>query len=468
MFKELRIRNFKAWKDTGEIRMAPITLFFGTNSSGKSSIGQFLMMLRQTVELQDRKVVFYPGTDNTAVQLGSFQEMVFQRDSEKNIGFDYTWSPPSPLQFKDPLKNKAYSADSIEFSAEAGLSKKPIKSTILKQFKYRLFRQESEVMEIGMDLTADAESGYNIFASRYKLVRNLGRKWYPKSVVRFYGFPDEVVAYHQNAAFVQSLNLAHETLFQSIHYLGPLRTKPRRIYSWAGHAPEDVGHAGENAIACILAAADRTISTGHKMRRKPLLELIASKLLEMELIDNFRVKPISRHRQEYEVKVCVKGSQDWVDLPDVGFGISQVLPVLVQCFYAEPGSVIVMEQPEIHLHPKAQALLADVMIDVINSKENGEDRNIQLIIETHSEHFLPRLQRRIAEKTREKAIANEQVSAYFARLDGSKARLEPLEIDLLGNIRNWPVDFFGDTMGDVVARTEAQAERMSQGEMPDE
>ena len=92
-----------------------------------------------------------------------------------------------------------------------------------------------------------------------------------------------------------------------------------------------------------------------------------------------------------------KGSKDWVDLPDVGFGISQVLPVLVQCFYAPPRSIIVIEQPEIHLHPSAQSALADVMIDVINSKENGNDRNIQLIIETHSEHFLRRLQRRIAE-----------------------------------------------------------------------
>lgn len=117
----------------------------------------------------------------------------------------------------------------------------------------------------------------------------------------------------------------------------------------------------------------------------------------MGLIEEFEVKPISEQRQDYEVKLRTKGSEDWVDLPDVGFGISQVLPVLVQCFYAPAGSIILMEQPEIHLHPSAQSALADVMIDVINSRENGADRNIQIIIETHSEHFLRRLQRRIAE-----------------------------------------------------------------------
>ena len=139
------------------------------------------------------------------------------------------------------------------------------------------------------------------------------------------------------------------------------------------------------------------ISLGYKRPAKPFEEIIAIKLKEMGLIEEFKVNPISEQRQEYEVKVRTKGSKDWVDLPDVGFGISQVLPVLVQCFYAPPGSIILMEQPEIHLHPSAQSALADVMIDVINSRENGADRNIQLIIETHSEHFLRRLQRRIAE-----------------------------------------------------------------------
>jgi predicted ATPase len=80
MLRQLRIQNFKIWKDTGSIRMAPITLFFGENSSGKSSIGQFLMMLKQTVESADRKAVFYPGGKNSAVQLGSYQEMVFHRN----------------------------------------------------------------------------------------------------------------------------------------------------------------------------------------------------------------------------------------------------------------------------------------------------------------------------------------------------------------------------------------------------
>jgi predicted ATPase len=144
-----------------------------------------------------------------------------------------------------------------------------------------------------------------------------------------------------------------------------------------------------------------------------------------------------------------------VDLPDVGFGISQVLPVLVQCFYAPSGSIILMEQPEIHLHPSAQSALADVMIDAINSRENGADRNIQVVLETHSEHFLRRLQRRIAED----AVPQKKISAYFANITKAPATLEPLQIDLFGNIQNWPENFFGDEMGDITEQSKAAMEK---------
>jgi len=132
-------------------------------------------------------------------------------------------------------------------------------------------------------------------------------------------------------------------------------------------------------------------------------------------------------------------------------GFRQVVPVLVQCFYAPANSIIIMEQPEIHLHPSAQSALADVMIDVINSKENGADRNIQLIIESHSEHFLRRLQRRIAEG----AVSEEKISAYFANVSRMPANLEPLQINAFGNIQNWPENFFGDEMGDITEQAKA-------------
>jgi len=459
MLKKLRIQNFKGWKDTGSIQMSPITLFFGANSSGKSSIGQFLMMLKQTIESSDRKSVFYPGGKNSVVKLGSYREMVFQRDCENKITFSYQWDLDSALKIKDPISNQSYEGKALSFDAVVGLMDSQKNALVVDRFKYQLTNKEEQVLAVGLEKKDSSKHEYKAESEQYTLIRKKMRAWSLKEVVRFYGFPDELVAYYQNADFVQTLNFRHEKLFQSICYLGPLRTKAERLYSWGGTNPESVGYSGENTVAAILASRGRKVGLGYRKATKPLEQIVAESLKRMGLIDGFDVKPISEQRQEYEVKVCTKGSKDWVDLPDVGFGVSQVLPVLVQCFYAPPGSIIIMEQPEIHLHPSAQSALADVMIDVINSRENGADRNIQLLIETHSEHFLRRLQRRIAEG----AISQKKVSAYFANITKAPATLEPLQIDMFGNVENWPEDFFGDEMGDITAHARAAIKkRMSQ------
>jgi AAA15 family ATPase/GTPase len=457
MLKQLRIKNFKGWKDTGRIRMAPITLFFGANSSGKSSIGQFLMMLKQTIESPDRKAVFHPGGKNSAVQLGSFQEMVYHRDTAKNIEFVYRWSLSETIKIKDPLSAGIIDGNDLDFECSVGVSEKVKNLLQVIEFKYRLFNGDEKSLSIGLSRKEEKRE-YAVSSEQYSLVRKQGRGWALKDVVRFYGFPDEVVAYYQNADFVQNLNLEQEKLFGSIYYLGPLRNKAERLYAWSGTTPESVGFSGEYTVAAILAARERKISLGYRRPAKLLEEIIALKLVEMGLIEDFKVNPISDIRQEYEVKVRTKGSKDWVDLLDVGFGISQVLPVLVQCFYAPAGSIILMEQPEIHLHPNAQSALADVMIDVIKSRENGADRNIQLIIETHSEHFLRRLQRRIAED----AVPQENVTAYFANIAKTPATLEPLQIDIFGNILNWPEKFFGDDMVDITEQAKAAMRRRMQ------
>lgn len=454
MFKRLRIKEFKAWEDTQDIAMAPITLFFGGNSSGKSSIGQLLMMLKQTIDSPDRKSPLYSGGPQTAVQLGSYHEMVNQRDISKNISFEYTWDLSDELKVRDPISTNTFLGDEISFSASVSFNANQ-RLVELAGFNYDIYKESKLTFSVGLNRNENSKNDFKTEFSNYNLIRQKGRVWSIKEAVRFYGFPDEVVAYYQNADFVQELNLRHEQLFRSLYYLGPLRIKPSRLYPWSGIRPESVGFAGENTISAILSAKERKIGLGYRKTAKPFEEIIALKLKEMGLIDDFIVKPISENRQEYEVKVCTKGSRSWVDLPDVGFGISQVLPVLVQCFYAPSGSVILMEQPEIHLHPKAQSVLADLLIDVIRSKENGTDRNIQLIIETHSEHFLRRLQRRIAENE----ISKEKVSAYFSDFIKDKATLTPLLIDDFGNIKNWPEHFFGDEMGDITAQSKAAMQK---------
>ena len=458
MLQTLRIQNFKGWSDTGVIKFAPLTLFFGPNSSGKSSIGQFLMMLKQTVESPDRKAVIFPGSHNTAVDLGGFSDIIYKRDSQNRLSFNYSWSLQKAFDFKDSEGKKSYSFDTIDFFATIRAKGKDNPAPLLENLKYILLKDQIRSCSIDLQKSPSGQK-YDLRATDYKFVRTLGRAWPFRDPVRFYGFPDTVVGHHKNADFVQALNLYHEQLFHSLFYLGPLRSRAARLYPWTGIEPESVGYSGESTISAILAARERRLNFGPKQHTRIFGEVIAYQLQQLGLIENFKVQPISKQRQEYEVKVRVKKSDALVDLPDVGFGVSQVLPVLTQCFYAPANSIIIMEQPEIHLHPSAQSNLADVMIDVINSREHGVDRNTQLVIETHSEHFLRRLQRRIAEG----AIQPDQVAAYFVDCSKGSSALIPLEIDLFGNIANWPPHFFGDDMGDMIAQSKAALKRQQGG-----
>jgi len=291
-------------------------------------------------------------------------------------------------------------------------------------------------------------------------VRNRGKVYELPRPSRFYGFPDEAVAYYQNTDFLPDLSLALERTLGSVGYLGPLRVNAQRTYTWLGGAPADVGWAGEQTIEAILAGAERRLNLKHRQRLRSLQVLVAERLQALGLVDDFRVVPIGRGRAEHEVKVIVTGGKDEVLLTDVGFGISQVLPVLVQSFYAPIGSTILMEQPELHLHPGVQKELADFFVAAAGAREatsqnRSEPRQTQFLIESHSEHFLRRLQRLVAEEE----VRPDQVALYFCEMSGGRSTIRELDVDLFGNISNWPDNFFGDPLEDIAVQAEAQLKR---------
>ena len=167
------------------------------------------------------------------------------------------------------------------------------------------------------------------------------------------------------------------------------------------------------------------------------------------MIASFQVRPITKGGRLFQVWVRRDPKAAEVLITDVGFGVSQILPVITLCYYAPEGSTILLEQPEIHLHPRVQAGLADVLVDAMKT------RGIQIILESHSEHLLRRLQRRVAEEE----IQPNQAALYFCSTEKGESRLTSLELDLYGNIRNWPKDFFGDEFGEIAAMSQAALKR---------
>jgi predicted ATPase len=217
-----------------------------------------------------------------------------------------------------------------------------------------------------------------------------------------------------------------------------------------------VGLRGEKAIDAILAAtaAGEKRNPRPKTRLRPFQEMIAYWLSQMGLIHSFRVEEIARGSNRWQAKVQVRKGGTEALLTDVGFGVSQVLPVVTLLQYVPEGSTVVLEQPEIHLHPLAQAHLADVIINA------SMHRHVQVIVESHSEHLLLRLQRRIAEQE----VAPSDVKLYFCDAQNGSSTLDQLRIDMFGRIENWPDKFMGDAFGETYAAEEKRIERMTAAE----
>lgn len=453
MLTEIQVKNFKAWKDTGKVRLAPLTVIFGGNSSGKSSLGHLLLALKQTVDINDRKRALHLGDETSLIDLGTFTDCIHGHNLADSLQFSLRWKTPHTLDIHNSLSpTESYKGD--ELSLEATLRADKAGQPQVTETEYNMYSDGESVLKV---VHSRSGSGGKIDSSPLKLVHAQGRKWPAEPPEKFYRFSDRTILRYQNADFLTEFALEAERVLDDVYYLGPLRSPPRRFYQWSGDSPLDVGPEGEFAIPALLSAASegRTLNRGRRRSLQKFDEFIASWLVDLGVIAEFRVVPVAKGRKEYEVLVKTHSKAPEVKLTDVGFGVSQVLPALVQAFYAPKGATVWMEQPEIHLHPKAQTVLADAFISAIHSWEDGAPRGTQLIIETHSEHFLNRLQRRVAEEI----VSPEDVAIYFVDNKRGVAQIDELKLDEFGEITNWPKDFFGDEMEDVAARTLAAIDR---------
>ena len=377
MITHILVKNFKSWADSGEVPLAPLTGFFGTNSSGKSSLLQMLLLLKQTIGSED--VLFF-GDESSLVNLGSFGDVIHGHDTNETLTLEFGCKPRHPLRISVPDVNANGRSDSFTFSTS---------------IREEMGRLRSEVL----------------------------------------GAPP--------AAFENQLT--------HVYYLGPTRVHPQRHYHWNGEHPVEMGLCGDEAIAALLSARVRQLKTCHNGNGVPIEARVSAWLQKMELAHDFWLGPNgASDNSTYEVRIQKTPTSARVTLADIGYGLADLLPILVHCYYVPEGSTLILEQPGIHLHPQAQAQLADLFLEVI------AERHLQILIESHSEQLLTRLQRRIAEKK----VAQDTIALYFCRNTDDASTIEKLEVDELGDIHNWPEYFFGNVMGDMFAVTDVQIERL--------
>lgn len=447
MLTRLKLENFKAWQEA-DLRFGKVTGFFGTNSAGKSSILQLLLLLKQTKNATDRGLVLDFGGQSDIVNLGTLKDVIHQHDETRRINWLLEWKLPEALSVHESIgfpNDEFLVGDFLQTRCEVGLRQGSLWTyELMYRFsgvEFKLQPRTSRDMEF--DLSTDKDE--------YSFVRSLGRAWPLPHPIKTHLFPDQTRTYFQNAYFLGDFELAYEALMDSIYYLGPLREYPRREYHWGGSSPDDVGQRGEHTMDAMLAATrdGEMRSLGYKRRKKPFQAMIAHWLKELGLIHEFTLHEIAEGTNLYRATVRRSRYSVPTALTDVGFGVSQILPALVLLYYVPEGSTVLMEQPEIHLHPSVQSDLADIMLNV------AKNRNVQIIVESHSEHLMRRLQRRVAEEE----ASVEDVKLYFVSTSGRSAQASDLKLNMFGEIENWPENFFGDEMGEIAAITDASLRR---------
>jgi predicted ATPase len=224
-------------------------------------------------------------------------------------------------------------------------------------------------------------------------------------------------------------------LYDAVHYLGPLREDPSPSYRpGQSGGVATLGIKGEYSVAALDMY-------GSQRANYPLPDGVTRYVTLGEAINrwaqrfNFarEVRTHDKGRLGIELELIDPQTGESRDLTSVGVGVSQLLPVVLICLLAQPGELVLLEQPELHLHPGPQQILGDFLLAVI---ESGR----QVIVETHSEYLINRLRLRIAED--EYGAVSDSVRIWYAKRRDGRTSFESLEPNRYGSFEQWPDGFF--------------------------
>jgi hypothetical protein len=218
-----------------------------------------------------------------------------------------------------------------------------------------------------------------------------------------------------------------EQILSALFPLGPFRKPPSRLYIFTGTTPQDVGYEGQLLPDLLFRKTDLVPTVNLWLSRLEIDYELLTRPFGTDSTDLFEVR-LRDKRRDKEVLI---------GLSDVGFGISQILPLVVQSL-AGTDQIITIEQPEVHIHPRLQADLGDLLIEATK-----KPRSNQFIIETHSEHLVLRLQRRV----REQKLAASDISVLFVSRGPNGATVKQLRLDDEGDFMDdFPGGFFPERL----------------------
>lgn len=465
------LENFKSFGSKQKIPLKPITLIYGANSSGKSSVIHGYLFIRELLKTGKCDLSSFT-IGGELLDLGGYKQYLHKKEYAKSLNLEVEIDKykiylkiSAEVENSNHLKDKAFIESLKVENISENYSFEFIINKITKEFFFNKFNDNETLKnQFKINIREPIENQFPELDEKYENVLT----------IIFYSLKEIFDQINSN--------------YENIVYLGPIRLYPTRDISLTNELlSDDMEYNAWNIVKKNKEIRDKVNNWlgGDKSKLNTKYKLSVEKLVEpSKYLENFkeifcfekfddlslefiRSEGLMKEDFESEDKFKLYIMEKWMDNSeeiieyllskssekpdeklvitdlrtktsvshrDIGVGISQVLPVLVSA-YASKNAVIAIEQPELHLHPALQSEIADVFIETV--KEN----NNTYLIETHSEHLLLRIMRRI----REKEISPNDINLLFVNVDNDyrSSFVQELRISESGKLLDhWPGGFF--------------------------
>lgn len=471
---KISINNFKSIGSLSNYEMRPLTILSGTNSSGKSSFIQLLLLLKQTLEIDSSQRPL--DLDGKLFKVYDYLDILKGKSQTNKLKIEFSFNKSELNKFKGYPVLSLYDAfDDYDLRISFDFEQIPSdKKIIVNTFEINISSKDSDVHFIKFEndnAKLNIKTNVAVFTSNNLLVEN---KEYKVKKIGYTSFipsefevefsvppferPDGTMSTESKSIIkevpkLEGFKAILTDFFTNLNYLGPLRQAPKDEYSIGRN--NSVGIEGENVAEVFYQLSNEQTIYYQIIEDEASTRFIKCEDTFLNAVKYWLCERFSLCADIYSRKkadsyvIYVKGlSGIESTIKHVGFGISQVLPVIVEGLRIKENETLVLEQPEIHLHPKVQSNLTDFLISLIEQGKN-------VLIETHSDHLITRLRRRIAEDMDNQL--DDKVLLTFVEVGGNDVLFKNIMIDDFGTIEiPYPDGFIEKTDNELKAILKAQ------------
>lgn len=405
---KISVRGFKSIKSVQGFCIDPINILAGVNSSGKSSLTQSLLLLKQTLESASKEMLKLNGP---YVYAENLQDLLYGKNKANALEYSFSFDcndiadDESLARFLQEEKIDHIALE-LKFACngtihlkemffmlcgEKGTSKNLELKRNQRQDVYQVSTNDARLLGLAKDGELALKSCHIEFSNFFPM---FGESKAKNAAETMFAFP-----------IIKAFRDILSGVFSKIYYIGPIRVKPALAMAFDNMPQtEYVEPDGNNTRYILFEKRNMKLQDG-SILYESVNQWVCQRLNLAEQIDTTK-----EANQLYRTKLK-NGEGLNIDLCHMGFGISQVLPIIVQGLLMPPGGILIVEDPCVHMHPSVQAAMVDFMLDL------AEHNQCRFVVETHSDHIVTRLRRRVAEGK----ILAEKINLTFVSMkaDGS-------------------------------------------------